>query len=987
MRSTADVSAMRVPRRPRRRVFIVVALLVIVIALLSLRSVSVLYTDSLWYSSIGEHGVWATIIETKVGLFLTFGFVFFLGLWGNLLLCNRLGPSELYLDAPEDELVRRYRGAVRPYAGRLYALVALVLSLIAASSTIGRWQQYLLFANSKPFGLKDPLWHLDYSFYVFRLPFLTFVVDWLLASVFAMFLLTAIFHYLNGGIRAARVSPRVAPAVKAHLSVLLAILAILKAAGYLLARYHMVTSTSNTITEGAGYTDVHARLPALLVLFWLCLAAAAILLWNIRQRGWTLPAIAVGLWAFVALVIGVVYPAILQAVHVTPAQSVLEKPYIARNITATRAAYGLDDVINSPIPSATNRPLASQPGVSATLQDLREWDPTANVTEKEFQNQQALRPYYSFPMLGEDPYVIDGKLTPTILGVRELNSSGLPNQTWENSHLVYTHGYGVVMIPSNQDEPSTTGSQPVFTVEGIPTKVASGWQAESPRFPQIYFGLNQGGYVVANTKAPELDYEGQTQTVTSHYTGSGGVKMGGVFRRLMFAVRFGEPNLFFSNLITPSSRIMFVRNVVQIAQRAAPFLSIDAHPYAVVVDGHVDWILDGYTTTDQYPYSQNASTQLVPTDTGLPGSYNYVRNSVKIVVDAYTGKVWLYEAPPVPGISPDPILKAWEAAFPGLVHPYSSMPVQLQDHMRYPEDLFSIQAAIYGRYHLTSPAAFYNSGGGWSISPTYGSGKPTQSLRVTSSYNKQGLIVSQTAARMDPLYQLFALPGSSTPELTLTDAYVAASANTSVTVSSTNFDVYNLTAYMVATSNAVPDYGGTKEDYGQLYVYHAVEGGTLGPVQAVSKMGDDQIASKAFSLLNTQGTHVLLGNILMVPVNGSILYVRPAYEVTNSTGLPNLTDVLALYKTRIGFSTTLQGALDQALYGAKGPSAKKGTTAAQLLEAAEQDFQSAQAALAQKNLGLYQHYVTEANTDVIEAAKLLGAKKVSPPPTTRSTNG
>ncbi len=972
---------MRVGRRPRRRAVLIVAIVVIVILLLSLRSISVLYTDSLWYSSIGEHDVWATIIEAKLGLFLTFGFIFFLALWGNLLLCNRLGPSELYLDAPEDELVRRYRSAVRPFAGRLYALVALALALIAASSTIGRWLQYLLFANSKPFGRTDPLWHIDDSFYVFRLPFLTFIVDWMLASVFAIFLLTAIFHYLNGGIRAARVSPRVAPAVKAHLSVLLAILAILKAAGYLLARYHLVTSTTNGLTEGAGYTDVHARLPALMVLFWLCLAAAAILLWNIRQRGWTLPAIAVGLWAFVALVIGVVYPAVLQGVHVTPAQSTLEEPYIARNISATRDAYGLDYVITAPFPRATGGQLATQPGVGGTLADLREWDPTPNVTQKYLQNQQALRPYYSFPMLGEDPYVINGRLTPTLIGVRELNTSGSPNQTWENSHLVYTHGYGVVMIPSNADEPSSTGSQPVLSVEGIPMKSSPGWSGELPSYPQIYFGLNQGGYVVANTKAAELDYEG-TQPVTSHYAGSGGVKMGGLLRRFLFAVRFGEPNLFFSNLITPQSRIMFVRNVVQIAQRAAPFLSIDAHPYAVVVAGphgkEVDWVLDGYTTTDQYPYSQNASTQLTPTDSGLPSSYNYVRNSVKIIVNAYTGKVQLYAAPQGPGIGTDPILKAWESAFPNLIHNYSSMSIALQDHMRYPEDLFSVQAAVYGRYHLTNPSAFYNNGAGWSISPTYGSGKPTASLRVTNSYNKQGLVVSTTAARMDPLYQLYSMPGSSIPELTLTDAYVAASTNNEVTVSSTNSDVFNLTAYMVATSNAVQGYGGSKEDYGQLYAYHAEEGVTLGPVQAVSKMGSDQVASKAFSLLNTQGTHVLLGNILMVPLGGSILYVRPAYEVTNSTGLPALTDVLALYKTRIGFASTMQGALDQALYGTPGPSAKKGVTAAQLLAAAQQAYQSAQSALAAKNLALYQHYVNQMNTDIIEAARLLTGPKSTP---------
>ena len=327
--------------RPRRRIILLVVVAALIIFVILLRAFAGLYIDSLWYSSIGQHEVFSTVLTTKIGLFLVFGLVFFLAMWGNLLLCNRLGPPELFLDAPEDELVRRYQSAVRPYAGRLYALLSFVVALIAASSAIGRWQDYLLFANSKPFGIEDPLFHKDLSFYVFRLPFVTFVVDWILASLVAIIVFTAVFHYLNGGIRAARVTPRVSPGVKVHLSVLLALLALAKAVGYLIARWHMVTSTTNGVVEGAGYTDVHARLPALMLLFWLCLLAAVILLVNIRQRGWTLPVIAVGLWAFVALLIGVIYPAVLQAVKVTPAQSSLELPYIARNIHATRAAYGL----------------------------------------------------------------------------------------------------------------------------------------------------------------------------------------------------------------------------------------------------------------------------------------------------------------------------------------------------------------------------------------------------------------------------------------------------------------------------------------------------------------------------------------------------------------------------------------------------------------------------------------------------------------------
>lgn len=971
--------------RPRRRVLIIAAIAIVVILLLSLRSLAVLYTDSLWYSSIQQHEVFTTILETKVGLFLTFGLLFFIGLWVNLLLCNRLAPSELYLDAPEDELVRRYRSAVRPYAGRLYALLAIVLSLIAASSAVGQWEQYLLFTNSKNFGIKDPLFGRDVSFYIFRLPFLTFVVDWLLASLFVMLALSAIFHYLNGGIRAARVSPRVAPAVKAHLSVLLALLAVLKAVGYLLARWHLVTSMSNGVFEGAGYTDVHARLPAFMVLFWLCLAAAAILLWNVRQRGWTLPAIAVGLWAFVALVIGVIYPAVLQKVSVTPSQSSLELSYIKRNIDATRAAYGIQNVSQVALsPSGNDNPLA-QPGVTASVNDIREWDPTESISQREFQLQSALYNYYQFSQLGEDRYTINGKETPVLIGVRELNAAGIPAQTWVNQHLVFTHGIGALMIPSNQDETATGGNQPVFDVDGIPPMTAAGSHFPQIAQPDVYFGLNQSGYAVVDSAQKELDYQlssGSTQY--TRYRGNGGVKMGGLFRRFMFAVRFGDANLFFSNLITPNSRIMFVRNVVQIAQRAAPFLTIDQHPYSVVVDGHIDWVLDGYTTTDQYPYSQNASTQLVPGDNGLPSSYNYVRNSVKVVVDAYTGQVWLYAAPPIPGQKPDPILKAWESIFPGLIHPYRSMPSSLQQHMRYPEDLFSVQAAIYGRYHLTNAFGFYNNGSGWSLSPTDGAGSPNQTLRVSTKYDKEGYAVSSTVARMDPLYQIYALPGSSTPVFTLSDAYVSAGASSSgSSASSGSSPVLNLRGFMVAQSDAATT---GKSTYGELTVYRPPEG-TLGPVQADSKMNADKAASTQITLLNREGSKVLLGNVLMIPVDGSMLYVRPMYVTSQATSYPLLEDFIAVYNKQTGFAPTLLQAVEQAVTGmsAPPPPSTKGKTEAQLLSDAQQEYQAAIAALqgSHPNLGQYELHINLMYDDVVRASQLAGNHPTTPPKTTK----
>jgi uncharacterized protein len=985
VRSSADMTSVRVGR-PRRRIILLVVVAAIVILAVSLRSIAGLYTDSLWYSSIHQHEVFSTILTTKIGLFLVFGLVFFLAMWGNLLLCNRLGPSELFLDAPEDELVRRFQSAVRPYAGRLYALLSFVLALIAASSAIGRWQQWLLFSNSRSFHIRDPLFNLDYSWYIFRLPFLTFVVDWVLASLLAIIIFTAIFHYLNGGIRAARVTPRVTRGVKVHLSVLLALLALAKAAGYLIARWHMVTSTTNGVVEGAGYADVHYRLPALLLLFWICVLAALILVANIFwQRGWTLPVIALGLWAFVALLIGVIYPAVLQAVKVTPAQSVLEQPYITRNISATRAAYNLTNVAVTNYTSTSDKPLLEQPGVAQTLSDIRQWDPDPQIAQATFQQIQGLRNYYAVSSLGEDRYLIDGRLTPVIEGMRELNSSGLPSATWVNVHLEYTHGLGIVMIPANQNQTST--GKPVFAEGNVPPKANDGFPAVT--VPGIYFGLSQNGFVVVGTKSHEVNYDNHGTPVYSRYQpcpkGSsstcqpgGSVPVGGFFRRLMFAIHFGDPNLLLSNLITSESKIIYMRNVVQIAQHAAPFLSIDAHPYSAIVDGHLDWILDGYTTTDQYPYSQNASTQLVPGDTGLPASYNYVRNSVKIVIDAYTGQVTLYAMDPS-----DPILQAWESAFPGLIQSKTDMPPQLLAHLKYPEDIFSIQSAIYGRYHIKTPSSFYSNGDGWSLSPTDGAGSPSDTIQLSQQVAKNGSVISQTVARMDPLYQVYSLPGSSIPQYTLTDAYVAASsANQTSSTTTPSSGVLNLTAFVVALSDP--------NDYGHFVVYRAPPGAsTPGPVLADSAMSSYPPASSKISYVDQHGSSVLLGNVLMIPINGSMLYVRPMYVSSVNTNLPLLNYFIAVYKQRRGFAPTLAGVLSQVL-GTAGPTSSSPghLDTNELIALALAEAQKASAALTAGGpnpLGLYQHYTNLENRYLAEAYSQLKSPSTSSTPTTTTT--
>jgi uncharacterized membrane protein (UPF0182 family) len=889
MRAPRDLSSVRVPRRPRRlRVWLVVLAVILIVLIASLKSIVTLWTDSLWFSSIDQHRVWSTLIGVKVGLFVGFGAVFFVGLWANLIACDRLAgvPAE---DA-EDELVRRYQRAIRPYAGRVYAAIALVLALIAASGTIGEWQNWILFRNSTSFGVTDPQFHRDVSYYVFKLPFETFVVNWVLVSLIVMLVVTAIFHYLNGGIRAQRVSPRVRPAVKAHLSLLLALIALAKAAGYYLQRYNLLNGQDGYV-NGAGYTDVHARLPAYGLLILVSIAVAGLLLYNIWRQGWLWPVIAVGVWAFVALVVGVIYPAVLQALRVTPAQSTLELPYIHRNIQATRAAYLLNDIGQQQVTGKLSPSAESLNALQPTLNNMRLWDPDPSITQLTFQRQQNQRSYYTFQSVAIDRYTVHDKVTPAIIGVRQLDPTGIPSPSWVNTHLQYTHGEGVALAPANQTSTVGTGqSSPNYTIRDVPPTSAKGYPVL--RQPDVYFGLNNPGYVVVNTKQAELDYPSTTggATVNTHYASTGGVRIGNWFTKAAFALRLGDFNLLVSSQVTDHSRIMFVRDVMAMAQKAAPFLSYDHDPYAAVVNGHIDWILNAYTTSAGYPYSQNANSQLLPPGSGLPSSLNYVRNSVVVVVDSYTGKITFYDIDPH-----DPVLEAYSKAFPGLFTT-TAMPQDLQAHMRYPEDIFSVQAALYGRYHLTQPQAFYTSANAWSVSPTSG---VSQNLTY-STQTVGGVTVTGPPIPMSPLYQVLHEPGTSGEDQRLTelDAYVPFQPYSQ----STNFTAQNLTGFLIADSDP--------GKYGRLNVYKEPTNLVVqGPAQAEAKMSQNQQVSQNFTLLDQHGTYAVLGNILVVPLGQSVLYVRPMYVSSRSNPQPQLNSVIVEYNGAVGYASTLQAAL------------------------------------------------------------------------------
>ncbi len=933
---------------------------IVLIAFLSLRSVALLWTDQMWFSSVGLGRVFSTLFFVKVGLGLTFGAIFFALMWSNLLLTDRFGARDLTFE-PEDEVVRRFQNAVRPHAGRIYALISLVMGAIAGLNATGEWNKYLLFANSQPFHVRDPLYHKDLGFYVFTLPFVSFVVTWLLVALVVILIVTSGFHYLNGGIRAARVAPRVAPRVKAHLSVIGAGIALVKAAGYVVAKWELVNST-NGYVGGASYTDVHARMPALTILFYLSLAATAILLANVRSRGWSLPVVAVGLWAFVALVIGVLYPTILQALKVSPNQGTLEAPYIQRNIMATRTAYGLNMVRYHTFAGSTTISQSQINADRATLTNIRLWDPANNIALATVTRRQSIRSYYSFSSLAVDRYMINGTLTPVLIGARQLNPANLPSPSWVNNHLQYTHGIGAAVVAANQVDTST--GNPVLVVSNVPPVSSGGMPVLT--HPDIYFGLKNPGWVVANTKQPELNFQVTTgpnagQPVESHYASHGGVAVGGLLSRAALALRLGDFNFLISNQITSKSRVMFVRDVQTMAQKAAPFLSFNSQAYPVIADGSIQYVLDGFTTTDQYPYSQNASGLNI-NQGGLPYSFNYVRDSVKVVINAYTGSMTFYAADPN-----DPILQAYRAAFPTMFHPMSDMPSEILTHLRYPVDLFSVQAGELGHYHITNANAFYTASDRWEVSPTTGAGTPSQPLGQTAVTNAAGNVVSSALSPMSPVFQVGSLPMANKQQLLESIAYVPAGNSSTV---------QGLTAFLMATSDP--------KDYGQLNVYETPRASlVIGPVQADSQIQENAKVSSTITLLDQHGSGVLLGNNLMVPLDQSVLYIRPLYVTSTSNPMPQLKYVIAVFNQDVEISPTLSGALSLVLGanistpsspGTPSTPSKSGQSASYYLKRAASDWTSAQAALIAGNLGRYQSLVNDMNHQIQLAQNALAAK-------------
>ncbi|MBW8827021.1 MAG: UPF0182 family protein [Acidobacteria bacterium] len=952
------------PRRRREaissrgRIGILLLLVALFVLLTSLRGIAGFYTDLLWFDSLGHRGVFTGVLGAKATLAAIFTLLFFGLLWLNLFIADRLGPR-FRPAGPEEDVIERYQQLIGHRTGLVRIIVAALFALIAGVGTSGQWRNWLMFTHAQSFGQKDPLFHTDAGFYVFRLPFLRFLVDWGFASTVMIVIVVAAAHYLNGGIRVQGAGQRVTPQVKAHLSVLLGVLALLKAFGYWLQRYNLVFSHRGTV-DGATYTDVKAQLPAINLLILISVAAVALLIVNIWRRGWVLPLLAVGLWSFVAVVVGAIYPAFIQRVKVQPSESTKEAPYIKRNIAATRLALNLPRNSSSSVQFNVNDKLtATDLGNNGDIvRNIRLWDP--DKMRDAYQRLQESQSYYAITDVDVDRYDINGQKTEVEVGVRELNSAGAPQSSWEARHLAYTHGQAVVMAPANAKDQD---GRPNLVISGVP--VNSSVPGVTIEQPDVYVGEGQSGYVVTNTNRAEIDYQSGGKTVTTHYRGKDGVGIGSYLKRAAFALRFGDINPLISSQIRKDSKILYVRDVRDRVQTLAPFLSFDKDAYSVVVGGRIKFIIDGYTTTNRYPYAQGADRSQLDSDSGLDHPFNYVRNSVKAVVDAYDGTTTFYVVD-----NTDPLVRAYRAVFPKLFTDGSKAPAALRDHFRYPEELFRVQTAMWGRYHLDSPDDFYNQTGAWTVALD-----PDTEGGAQSVLSANGTPIVAQAKRIEPYYLLMKIPGQKELSFLLLRPFVPVSENDTR---------QELTAFMVANSDP--------EHYGQLQTFvMPTDKRPDGPALVGASMRQDQVVSQTETLLGSNGSAATYGNLIVVPINGALLYVRPFYVEAQTTKIPEVRKVIASFEGAVAIDDTLQGALTK-LFGGAPPTQEEGGTTTpaptdqtvdQLLAQAAAAFSDADKALRSGDLATYQKKVNEGRDLVQQARTQSSRSKASTPTTTQ----
>ncbi|MGF6602948.1 uncharacterized membrane protein (UPF0182 family) [Paraburkholderia sp. GAS448] len=839
--------------------------------------------DWLWFSSIGYVGVFWTVLFARALLFVAV-FAASAGAIGvSGLLAHRYARAVYTSQAGVRSL-----SVVTEVSGDLAELVAprvpwrssitgaaVIFGLIIAASEISNWDIALRFLQQVPYGERDPIFGRDIGFYLFSLPVYVALKNWLLRVLFCSAIVATAVYGLRGDIGLERPPRRLSPAAATHGSALLGLFFVLKAWSYWLDRFLLLYG-DNGVVVGASYTDVHVELPVLWILVGLA-AASSVAMWaNMRTRSYRLPA-ALALLVFgSSFVFALIYPALFQRFYVKPSELRLETPYIEHNIALTRQAYGLAQIAVSPFAAEQGLTLASLEANRATIDNIRLWDVQPLLDT--YAQLQEIRTYYKFLSVDIDRYGLDSGYRQVMLSARELEPAMLPPnaQTWVNLHLIFTHGNGVVMSPVT--EKSAEGL-PSFYLQDIPPVAKGGPTIHEPR---LYFGGGNPGYVIVKGSVPEFDYPKGADNVYSTYSGRDGVTIGGMARRSLFAWEFDDPNILLSGYITDESRILLHRNIQERVRTIAPFLSLDRDPYIVASDGRLFWMQDAYTTSQWFPYAQP----------GFADGANYIRNAVKIVVDAYNGTVDFYVSDPT-----DPILRTYERIFPGLFKPLDAMPQALRQHIRYPEDLFLIQAKLYRTYHMDAPEVFYNREDLWQF--------PRELA---------GIDGGNAASTMPPYYMIMRLPGDAHAGFVLMLPMVPSQRE-------------NMIAWLAARCDPA--------GYGKLIVYTFPKDRLVfGPFQIEARIQQNTEISQQISLWNQMGSRVIRGHLVVVPIENSILYVSPLYLRAASGQLPELKRVIAAYGDRVVMEETLGEAL-AALFRetARAASPAQGTADARAREA------------------------------------------------------
>ncbi|MCX4983332.1 UPF0182 family protein [Streptomyces sp. NBC_00572] len=841
---------MRVGRPSRRARTLLMTLGVLAVLAMAFVMFAGFWTDWLWYRSVNYSSVFTTTLWTKIGLFAVFGLLMGLAVGLNIWLAYRLRPP-LSAMSLEQQSLDRYRMGLAPFKKWVLLAVTALVALIAGASASGQWRTWLMWINGVKFGQKDPQFGLDVSFYAFDLPWYRFLLAFGFAAAVLSLIAAALTHYLYGGLRITSPGARATAAATGHLSVLLGVFVSLKAVAYWLDRYGLAVKSSDFKATGnwtgLRYVDANAYLPAKTILFCIAAICAVLFFATLWRRTWQLPVIGFGLMVLSAILIGGLYPAIVQKFQVQPNEQAKEAPYIQKNIDATRKAYAIDGTKPENYSGKSTVKAKDQLRTDAdSAASYRVLDP--NIVSPTFQQLEQKRKYYQFPTtLDVDRYA--GK--DTVVGLRELNIKGIPKRNWINDHFTYTHGYGAIMAAGTQTD---ANGSPVFTEAGLPTTGMLG-----PYQQKIYYGEKTDQYSIVGGPQKELDYEENGEKTTS-YEGKSGVNLSNTFNRAAYAVAFSEPQILYSGAIGEGSRILYNRTPKERVEAVAPWLTIDGDAYPVVVDGRIQWVIDAYTTTNGYPYASRTTLGDTTADSLTVGNQqravvaqqnqvNYIRNSVKATVDAYDGTVNLYQWD-----TQDPVLKTWMKAFPGTVKGKSEISGDLMKHLRYPQDMFKVQRELLTRYHVTDPAQFYSGSDAWQVPDD-----PT---------NKDGNAVP-------PYYLSMKMPGDTAQRFSLTTTF-------------TPNGRPNLGGFMAVDADA------TSKEYGRMRLLRVTED-VPGPAQVQSKLNG--LPSVATFVRDMKGadSDIQYGNLLTVPLDGGFLYVEPVYAQGRNALYPLLKKVAVSY--------------------------------------------------------------------------------------------